>query len=205
MTVLRRETGKFGFTDMYGARLQGTEKLTCELTVRNGKVVYDLNGISRPDWEKTAEGLSPDRRLPMGWRDARTNGWRANRLAASRARVRISVISWEPGVYFPYPVSSASILVEPLLQAKGFYSSARGSYGRENVDYIAGLVCLAIAPSYAQEVSAGITGRVTDPSGGAIVSASVTAKDLARGTEWPTKTNEEGIYFFPRVPDRAIR
>ena len=37
---------------MYGARLQGTQKLTCELTLRNGKVVYDLNGISRPDWEK---------------------------------------------------------------------------------------------------------------------------------------------------------
>ena len=47
-----RETGKFGFTDMYGARLQGTQKLTCELTLRNGKVVYDLNGLSRPDWEK---------------------------------------------------------------------------------------------------------------------------------------------------------
>jgi len=52
VTVLNRQTGKFGFTDMYGARLQGTQKLTCELTLRNGKVVYDLNGLSRPDWEK---------------------------------------------------------------------------------------------------------------------------------------------------------
>ena len=43
-------------------------------------------------------------------------------------------------------------------------------------------------------------GRVTDPSGSAIVGASVTAKDLARGTEWPTTTNEEGIYAFPRIP-----
>jgi hypothetical protein len=51
-----------------------------------------------------------------------------------------------------------------------------------------------------QEVSAGITGRVTDPSGGAIVNAVVTAKDQQRGTEWPTKTNEDGIYAFPRVP-----
>jgi len=24
--------------------------LTCELTLRDGKVVYDLNGMTRPDW-----------------------------------------------------------------------------------------------------------------------------------------------------------
>jgi hypothetical protein len=65
---------------------------------------------------------------------------------------------------------------------------------------ITGLVCLGPWASYAQEVSAGITGRVTDPSGSAIVGASVTAKDQDRGTEWPTKTNEDGIYAFPRIP-----
>src|SRR5215472_16519210 len=51
-----------------------------------------------------------------------------------------------------------------------------------------------------QEVSAGITGRVTDPSNSAIVAATVSAKDLDRGTVWPTKTNEDGIYAFPRIP-----
>ncbi|HTP31898.1 MAG TPA: hypothetical protein VMJ75_06980, partial [Candidatus Acidoferrales bacterium] len=50
IAVLRVERGDFGFTDMYGARLKGREKLTCELTLRAGKVVYDLNGITRPDW-----------------------------------------------------------------------------------------------------------------------------------------------------------
>lgn len=50
VSVLRLETGHFGFTDMYGARMNGNRKLTCELTVHNGKVVYDLNGISRPEW-----------------------------------------------------------------------------------------------------------------------------------------------------------
>ena len=52
VAVLRLETGRFGFTDMYGARLQGNQKLTAELTIRNGKVVYDLNGLTRPDWDK---------------------------------------------------------------------------------------------------------------------------------------------------------
>src|SRR5438552_9574955 len=61
-------------------------------------------------------------------------------------------------------------------------------------------LCAAALPLLAQEVSAGITGRVTDPSGSAIVGASVTAKDLDRGTEWPTVTNQDGIYAFPRIP-----
>jgi hypothetical protein len=65
---------------------------------------------------------------------------------------------------------------------------------------IAGITCLSIASAYAQEVSAGITGRVTDPSGGSIVGAKVTAKDLDRDTLWPTTTNVDGIYAFPRVP-----
>jgi dihydroorotase len=51
VTVLRLERGDFGYTDMYGARLKGNQKLICELTLRDGKVVYDLNGISRPDWK----------------------------------------------------------------------------------------------------------------------------------------------------------
>ena len=48
--IFRLEKGRFGFVDMYGARLQGTRKLTTELTLRDGRVVYDLNGITRPDW-----------------------------------------------------------------------------------------------------------------------------------------------------------
>jgi dihydroorotase len=50
ISVFRLEKGRFGFVDMYGARLQGDRKLSTELTLREGKVVYDLNGITRPDW-----------------------------------------------------------------------------------------------------------------------------------------------------------
>jgi len=67
VAVLRLERGRFGFADMYGARLQADERLICELTVRDGKVVYDLNGLARPDW----------RTLPADYRqtgDARWDG-----------------------------------------------------------------------------------------------------------------------------------
>jgi len=53
VAVLRVEKGKFGFVDSLGGRLEGRRKLECELTVRNGVVVWDLNGISRADWTVT--------------------------------------------------------------------------------------------------------------------------------------------------------
>lgn len=52
VTVLRLEKGKFGFVDMNGARLDGSQRLDCELTVHNGRVVYDLNGLTRETWDK---------------------------------------------------------------------------------------------------------------------------------------------------------
>ena len=52
VAVLRVINGDFGFVDVYGARLEGKQKLACELTVRNGLVVYDLNGITRENWDK---------------------------------------------------------------------------------------------------------------------------------------------------------
>jgi dihydroorotase len=50
VAVLRLEKGKFGFTDMVNTRLDGTERLICELTIKDGKIVYDLNGISSDPW-----------------------------------------------------------------------------------------------------------------------------------------------------------
>jgi dihydroorotase len=50
VAVLRVARGDFGYTDMYGARLKGNQKIIAELTLKDGKVVYDLNGITRPDW-----------------------------------------------------------------------------------------------------------------------------------------------------------
>ena len=75
VAVLSLQTGRFGFLDMYGARLQSNRKLVCELTLRNGKLVYDLNGLGRTDWDKLPktylqtgdprwDGIMPQRRTP---------------------------------------------------------------------------------------------------------------------------------------------
>jgi dihydroorotase len=50
VAVLRLERGRFGFVDSFGARLTGSERLTCELTLKGGKPVYDLNGLAQPEW-----------------------------------------------------------------------------------------------------------------------------------------------------------
>jgi dihydroorotase len=45
------ERGKFGFVDMNNERKIGDRALVCQLTVRAGKVVYDLEGISSDRWD----------------------------------------------------------------------------------------------------------------------------------------------------------
>ena len=42
-------SGDFGFVDTNGDRVRGTEKLEAEITIREGDVVWDLNGRTRPE------------------------------------------------------------------------------------------------------------------------------------------------------------
>jgi dihydroorotase len=51
VAVLRVEKGDYGFVDSLGARQRAGQRLVCELTLRDGKLVYDLNGLARPDWK----------------------------------------------------------------------------------------------------------------------------------------------------------
>jgi len=51
LTILNLRKGNFGFIDTQGKRMNGDQKLECELTLREGEVVWDLNGISRPMWD----------------------------------------------------------------------------------------------------------------------------------------------------------
>ncbi len=52
IAVFSLREGEFGFVDVRRNRMDGTKKLECELTVRDGKVVFDLNGISSQIWNK---------------------------------------------------------------------------------------------------------------------------------------------------------
>jgi dihydroorotase len=51
VAVFSLRKGDFGFTDVRATRFKGTQKLETELTIRAGKVVWDLNGISAQAWD----------------------------------------------------------------------------------------------------------------------------------------------------------
>jgi dihydroorotase len=51
LAVFRVRDGTFGYIDTAPGKLMGKMKLECELTVRDGKVAWDTNGISYPRWE----------------------------------------------------------------------------------------------------------------------------------------------------------
>jgi hypothetical protein len=68
-------------------------------------------------------------------------------------------------------------------------------------------VCVALVavliganPVPAQDVTATITGTVMDPTGGAVVGATVTAKSVERGTIFRSESNEAGIYRITQLP-----
>jgi len=52
VTVLNLRKGDFGFIDVTKKKMMGDQKLECELTIREGNVVYDLNGIASEPWDK---------------------------------------------------------------------------------------------------------------------------------------------------------
>jgi len=64
----------------------------------------------------------------------------------------------------------------------------------------AALILYAAQGMSAQEVSASITGTISDQSGGAVADATVTATDTERGTTWTAHTNDSGLYNLLRVP-----
>ena len=51
VAVFSLRKGDFGFLDVRGTKMKGTQKLETELTLRGGKVVWDLNGIAAPMWD----------------------------------------------------------------------------------------------------------------------------------------------------------
>lgn len=52
IAVFSVREGKFGFLDIRNTKLEGTKKLECEMTIRAGKVVWDLNGMGAVNWKE---------------------------------------------------------------------------------------------------------------------------------------------------------
>ncbi|MCD6520582.1 MAG: amidohydrolase/deacetylase family metallohydrolase [Anaerolineae bacterium] len=71
VAVLRLQEGQFSFIDCGKARMDGTKKLECVLTLRKGEIVFDPGGLSMPAWEEAPEDYwicQPPHGAPKTWR-----------------------------------------------------------------------------------------------------------------------------------------
>ena len=62
IAVLSIQKGHFGFTDMVNTRVDGDSKLAAELTLKSGKIVYDLNGLEALAWDAPTGDVNNDNR-----------------------------------------------------------------------------------------------------------------------------------------------
>jgi len=56
VAVFALEQGSFGFADGAGGSIRGTQRLVCELTLKNGEVAWDRNARAAADYRE----LPPD-------------------------------------------------------------------------------------------------------------------------------------------------
>lgn len=59
VAVFSLQKGNYGFVDVYGAKLKGTQMIVAEMTFRDGRLYWDLNGLARESWDKLEPGYGP--------------------------------------------------------------------------------------------------------------------------------------------------
>ena len=55
IAVLRHEKGAFALKDAWKKKLIGTKRVRCVLTVRDGEIVFDEDGLGFPLWHEAGE------------------------------------------------------------------------------------------------------------------------------------------------------
>lgn len=62
VAVISIQKGRFGYTDMLNTKVAGTQRLVAELTIKDGKIVYDLNGLESLPWDAPPGNVKLDSR-----------------------------------------------------------------------------------------------------------------------------------------------
>ena len=63
IAVISVQKGRFGYTDMLNTRVDARQRLVAELTIKDGKIVYDLNGLESLAWNVPPGDVKLDSRL----------------------------------------------------------------------------------------------------------------------------------------------
>jgi dihydroorotase len=59
VAVFSVQKGSFGFVDVYGAKMMGSQMIVAELTMRGGRMRWDLNGLARESWDRLEKDYGP--------------------------------------------------------------------------------------------------------------------------------------------------
>ena len=122
VAVLSMQKGRFGFTDMVNTRVDGTQKLVAELTIKDGKIVYDLNGLEALPWDAPQGDIRRTSAGPAGRGRFPSHRWRctvrrspktrtADRNSASLLAVLCAIDLTTDG---HREITSASLAVRPV-------------------------------------------------------------------------------------------
>ena len=55
VAVLKLLSGTFGYADVSGGKLEGTQRLTCEMTLKDGEIVFDWNARAAVDYREMGD------------------------------------------------------------------------------------------------------------------------------------------------------
>lgn len=62
IAVISVQKGRFGYTDMLNTKVMGSQRLVAEMTIKDGKIVYDLNGLESLAWDAPPGDVKLDSR-----------------------------------------------------------------------------------------------------------------------------------------------
>ena len=62
IAVISVQKGRFGYTDMLNTKVVGAQRLVAEMTLKDGKIVYDLNGLESLAWDAPPGDVKLDSR-----------------------------------------------------------------------------------------------------------------------------------------------
>jgi dihydroorotase len=62
IAVISVQKGRFGYTDMLNTKVMATQRLVAEMTIKDGKIVYDLNGLESLAWDAPPGDVKRDSR-----------------------------------------------------------------------------------------------------------------------------------------------
>lgn len=122
IAVLSLRHGDFGLVDGGGGLMKAHEKMECELTIKDGKFVYDLNGLASEPWDQPPSAAM---KQANKWTSLRMAGFGGAPRPIPQAQAGQPQQQQRPGRWQPYTTNeSGATTVKPEAKVGGTPKSA---------------------------------------------------------------------------------